>query len=413
MTASTAVVGVCDASGKQPFRFLDLPRELRDRIYEFALYYGTIRISGGTGKPGTYKVDRGNKRHVRPRIVLTCRQIYQEATRVFYGINTFDFEDVPAAFNFLRDRPEDAVRSIRYLQLSYRHNNDSDQGQFNALCALLQWRCPLRELKLTIHTADVRKILQDESNLEKTQYQPIPAWVNQVLQVKNLHRLHVHWNFGSRKYIRTALAAARLMRSSMLQTDMAFSDAQGIQVRLRHVARVGRQQIRWGELNMMITKDGESELERKRRVRVLPHSWCNECGAFEGTLLCDCIHQVSTACLKSFESKCRSCHRCGRPGTMYRGEQHQLPAILKLDPDDTSTTPVGEDVWDSRRWGGKALKDYLPNYVTEDDFHKAKELANVGVTLVPPIAGDYANSDFGDTDSLLSVHGWSDDEDGE
>jgi hypothetical protein len=65
---------------RQSFRFKDLPAEIRLRIYEFAL-----------------SVDRSidltawNITNVAPllRVFLTSHQIYEEAYRVFYAVNTF------------------------------------------------------------------------------------------------------------------------------------------------------------------------------------------------------------------------------------------------------------------------------------------------------------------------------------
>lgn len=68
------------AMGMQPFRFLDLPFELRLRVYELILVFGK-----------TIDLEISNHRTL-PRLLqifLVNHRIHKEAARVFYGYNTF------------------------------------------------------------------------------------------------------------------------------------------------------------------------------------------------------------------------------------------------------------------------------------------------------------------------------------
>ncbi|KAI9701130.1 MAG: hypothetical protein M1836_001799 [Candelina mexicana] len=71
------------ATGKpQPFRFLDLPRELRDQIYQHSLV-----SDGYIQHPAKYKFQAIPELGVN--LLRTCRQIHNEASQVLYGYNTF------------------------------------------------------------------------------------------------------------------------------------------------------------------------------------------------------------------------------------------------------------------------------------------------------------------------------------
>jgi hypothetical protein len=79
---------------QQPFRFRDLPRELRDMIYSFALYRNTKIQPGQYTKEPDLLAGSSNSATARA-LSQVCRTIRQESMETYYSKTTFVVRGVP------------------------------------------------------------------------------------------------------------------------------------------------------------------------------------------------------------------------------------------------------------------------------------------------------------------------------
>ncbi|KAF7196551.1 hypothetical protein HII31_01921 [Pseudocercospora fuligena] len=103
--------------------FLDLPAELRNKVYNLALVKSrTIFIKDAKGK------------RRRPALLYTCRLIQAEASPIFYSTNSFQANSVASAALFLRglnDQLLPLLRSLRatVLEQASQEQEDGPYGQ--------------------------------------------------------------------------------------------------------------------------------------------------------------------------------------------------------------------------------------------------------------------------------------------
>ncbi|EME78122.1 uncharacterized protein MYCFIDRAFT_179567 [Pseudocercospora fijiensis CIRAD86] len=124
------------------FLFIKLPPELRNRIYQLSLVFDTeldiassrplavMRQLGDTREPILFHValqrstasnDWGRPCYVLPEVSTTAllrvsRQVRREASKIFYGLNTFKFENAMVISNFFDSIPLQVV-NIRRLSV--------------------------------------------------------------------------------------------------------------------------------------------------------------------------------------------------------------------------------------------------------------------------------------------------------
>lgn len=127
---------------KPAFRFLDLPSELRMRVYSYLLIEdGTIGIatllnsSLSKGRPAIYKIgkDREKPPSMTVALLRSCRKICIEATPVLYGDNSFYVDcSLPWSHAFLHHIGP-SVRYLRHFSMRTGRDQKSRRRTFDIL----------------------------------------------------------------------------------------------------------------------------------------------------------------------------------------------------------------------------------------------------------------------------------------
>jgi hypothetical protein len=185
------------------------------------------------------------------RLLQTCKQIYYEARKCFYGRNTFSFTAdfrIPTAFAFLCDRPAESLLLISSMELALTEYNNTSAtteahypisrrstdslvlqyayNHFTDLCILLSTsRMRLRNLHLTIESLAERRGIPPRTvtdclsweALKTTESRPwVASWIDPLLRLKGLDSLEMVWIFD-RPRLRRMADTVSLMRQHMLR----------------------------------------------------------------------------------------------------------------------------------------------------------------------------------------------------
>jgi hypothetical protein len=97
---------VSETAPQKPFRLLDLPPELRNTIYDFVFAGHKLFI------PALQPEDF---RHIAPALLVSCKQIYNEAILTYYHCTLFYVHYRPDLVWFLKiaERFQQAIKCVR------------------------------------------------------------------------------------------------------------------------------------------------------------------------------------------------------------------------------------------------------------------------------------------------------------
>ncbi|EXJ59385.1 uncharacterized protein A1O5_12266 [Cladophialophora psammophila CBS 110553] len=120
----------------KPFAFFKLPGEIRNRIYDLIIPEARVIISANHPQKELQLMKQREpfKKHKLPphrllgqftgkatgvSLLLSCRQMNQEAVPFIYARTTFCFDRIVVVRNFLKTIPEHARTSIRALEITH------------------------------------------------------------------------------------------------------------------------------------------------------------------------------------------------------------------------------------------------------------------------------------------------------
>ena len=115
-----------------------LPAELRNQIYGLVMYESIpihVGLKNAKRAKDALSVHRWGRKIMRGlALVLTCRQIYQESSSLYFAINTFEFSNTAALRAFVKRFGEEKVHALRDLTIErFAVTTVPLQGAFKAM----------------------------------------------------------------------------------------------------------------------------------------------------------------------------------------------------------------------------------------------------------------------------------------
>ena len=178
------------------FRFLDLPREIRDEIYQICLVSDTmIKLSWLQHSSKNRITAKERRLDIHTDILRTCTQVRDEGRKIFYGLNMFYVElqarwqyTRAAAFRDLIDEDVWTDRPLACLKCSKKiHGLTSEDIAAPKGPGCLESQLGIREICWGNNASRVRRLYVNLRPYSYQQYHNIYAI---KFHLRNLHNKH-------------------------------------------------------------------------------------------------------------------------------------------------------------------------------------------------------------------------------
>ncbi|KAI9808385.1 MAG: hypothetical protein M1827_007482 [Pycnora praestabilis] len=173
-------------STKGTFPFLELPAEIRNKVYRLLLVRQSIALEGINdcryGPVSLRKSPAEEEERICTKTFFINRRLYGESSYMFYTDNEFivgNYLRLEAVLDFLQSRPQKSVEMMKALSLRIHFRLT---GDLEALCEFIKEIMDLKRLRITLVVDDPRHFIDGPQKDYRTEF----SWIQQLLVMKSL-----------------------------------------------------------------------------------------------------------------------------------------------------------------------------------------------------------------------------------
>ncbi|GIZ49146.1 hypothetical protein CKM354_001218200 [Cercospora kikuchii] len=283
------------AASSEHFRLMDLPTELRLRIYGMALLLPRSGVNVNSGRyvettlstfskdyeqpfPGLVRWPHRITTWQSPRVSIRCsppathlallqvsKQIYQEAMPVFYGDTLFVCENIGRLRDFLKTTPETRRMHIRYLAFSIEVGFKAELSKVAKMVAALPY---LKELDIWIDEEQFKSVQASTAGLPGFRISGFTA----LRSIPSLKDIRLHGNCPN---IQKALA--KLMKEAKKKAR-AKEKAEKEKAKEKEMAKANKKSRAPRKRKAIAPTEEKDKAPRKRKAIASAEAKCVEPG---------------------------------------------------------------------------------------------------------------------------------------
>lgn len=276
--------------------FLDLPGEIRNKVYDY-LFSGHVEIvHGRSTKPRitcakilcTYSTNHrlnptslahDNRHSTRPDLLRTCRAINEEATVFLYANITFRFVSMSTINNFLDTVPTGGAKAITRLELQHSTYGEPRLMEDRRWKLLhdKKWRKTCRRIAEEMGAIEQLKISLRICDWP-TQLNLAADWAKPLLLLKGKDYVQVrliHGAFSDQRLLAAAMVVAKAMtnENSQRRNELVkhMANIEDMELRARNSQNKVPKAITVLSIKPTVTQTVNSKQVRDRNSQRLPN----------------------------------------------------------------------------------------------------------------------------------------------